>query len=119
MARLLAWSLANSISPTRPRWLGSCSPSAPILSALSAGLSARRSFAIMAKDRRADRPADKADKIGAEGEQDPSQRGLVGEIEFAKDQASSRAIKKEVVPLDRRADRRRNHCLAQLRAMFG
>ena len=73
----------------------------------------------MAKDRRTDRTADKADKIGAEGEQDPSQWGLVGEVELAEYQASGGAVEEEIVPLDCRTDCRCDDCFTQLRTMFG
>ena len=73
----------------------------------------------MAEDRGADRPADKADEIGAEGKQRCRQRVLVGEIELAENQTGRRAIEEEIVPLDGRADRRCDDRLAQLRAVFG
>ncbi len=76
-------------------------------------------IAVMAENRGADRPAGKADEIGAEREQRRRQRILIGKVELAEHQAGRGAVEKEVVPLDRRADRRCDDGLAQLRAMFG
>ncbi len=83
------------------------------------GRLAADAVAVMAEDRGADRPRDEADEVGAEGEQRRRQRILVGEVELAEDEARGRAVEKEVVPLDRGADRRGDHGFAQLRAMFG
>jgi len=66
----------------------------------------------------ADRARGKTDKIRSEGEQRPRQHIMVGEVELAEHQAGRRAVEEKVVPLDCRADRRRDHCLAQLRAVF-
>ena len=74
--------------------------------------------AVMTEDRRADRPRGEADEISAEGKQRRRKWLLVGKIELAEDETGSGAVKKEVVPLDGGADRRSDHRLAQLRAVF-
>ena len=75
--------------------------------------------AVMAEDRRADRPGDEADEIGAEGGERRRQRILVGEVQLAEDEAGGGAVEEEVVPLDGGADRRGDDRLAQLCAVFG
>jgi hypothetical protein len=59
----------------------------------------------MAEDRRADWPSDKANKIRSERRKRPRQRRLVREVELTEDQSRRRAVKKKIVPFDRRADR--------------
>jgi hypothetical protein len=46
----------------------------------------------MAEDRGPDRPAGKADEIGAEGRKRSGQRILVGKIELAEDEAGRGAV---------------------------
>ncbi len=82
------------------------------------GRFAADAIAVMAENRRADRARGKADEIGPEREQRSRQRILIGEVKLAEHQAGRRAIEEKVVPLDCRADRRCDHCLAQLRAVF-
>ena len=66
---------------------------------------AANAIAVMAEDRRADWPSDKADKIRSERRKRPRQRRLVREVELTEDQSRRRAVKKKIVPFDRRADR--------------
>ena len=73
----------------------------------------------MAENRGADRAGDEADEVGAEGEQRPRERRLVWKVELAEDETGRGAVEEKVVPLYRRADRRCDHRLAQLRAVFG
>ena len=75
--------------------------------------------AVMAKDRGADWPADKADEVGAEGGKGRGQRFFVGEIEVAENQSGRGAVDEEVIPFDRRADGRGDNCFAQLCAVLG
>src|SRR6266404_2424340 len=73
----------------------------------------------MAEDRGTDRASDETDKIGPEGRERRGQRIRIGKEQLAEDQPSGRTVKEEVVPLDRRADRLCDNCLAQLRAVLG
>jgi hypothetical protein len=75
--------------------------------------------AVMAEDRCADRAADKADEVGAERRQGSGQRIFIGEVELPEDQSGRGAVDEEIVPLDRRADRRGDDRLAQLRTVVG
>ncbi len=74
--------------------------------------------AVMAEDRRPDRPRDKADGIDREGLQRAGERIGSREIELRENQPGDRAVDEEIVPLDRRADGAGNHRPAQLRAML-
>ena len=75
-------------------------------------------IAVMTENRRSNRPGNKADEVGAEGKQRRRQRVLIGEVELAKNEAGGGAVEEKVVPFDGGADRRRDHRLAQLRAVF-
>jgi len=75
--------------------------------------------AVVAEYRGADRPARKADEIGAERCQSFGQRVLVGKIELAEDEAGRGAVDEEIVPLDGRADRRGDDGLTQLHTVVG
>jgi hypothetical protein len=65
--------------------------------------------AVMAEDRRPDRPRDKADGVDREGLQCPDQRVRLREIELGENQPGDRAVDEEIVPFDRRADRAGDH----------
>ena len=67
---------------------------------------------VMAEYRCANRPADEADKISAERRQCCGERVFVRKIKLAEDQSGGRAINEKVIPFDRRADGRRDDCLA-------
>jgi len=73
----------------------------------------------MSEDGGADRPADEADEIGAEGGERRGERVFVGEIELAEDEAGGGAVEEEVVPLDRGADGRGDDRFSQLRIVLG
>jgi hypothetical protein len=49
-------------------------------------------------------PADKADEIGAKSGERRSQGIFIRELELPKDQTSSGAVDKKIVPFDSRAD---------------
>ena len=76
-------------------------------------------IAVMAEYRGADRAADEADEISAEGGERRRQRIFVGEVELAEDQSGRGAVDEKIVPFDGRADCRCDDRLAQLRAVFG
>ena len=71
--------------------------------------------AVMAENRRPDRPADEADEVGAERGERAGQRVFIGKIELAEDQSGRGAVDEEVVPLDGGADGRGDHRSAKLR----
>src|SRR5579883_1508991 len=71
----------------------------------------------MAEDRRPDRPGDKADEIGAEGQEGCRQRLEGGKEKLAKYQPGRGAIEEEVVPFDGGADGGGEDRLAQLDVM--
>ena len=73
---------------------------------------------IMAKDRRADRPADEADEEHAERLEHADERIGCGKEQLAEHQRGDRAVEQEIVPLDGRADRAGNHGAAQLPAVL-
>src|SRR5690349_19881161 len=73
----------------------------------------------MTEDRRADRASDEADEVGAEGGERRRERVLIREIELAEDEADRGAVDEEVVPFDRRADRRRDDGFAKLCVVLG
>ena len=74
---------------------------------------------VVAEYRGADRAADEADEIGAEGGERRRQRILVGKVELAEDKPGGGAVEEKVVPLDRGTDGRCDDSLAQLRAVIG
>jgi hypothetical protein len=74
---------------------------------------------VVPEDCSTDRPAEEADKIGAERGEGRGQRALLRKEQFADDQSGRGAVDEEVVPFDRGADRRRNDGFAQLGAMLG
>jgi hypothetical protein len=55
----------------------------------------------VAEDRRADRAPDKADEIGSEGGERRRERIRIGKEQLAENEPGRRAVKEEVVPLDR------------------
>jgi hypothetical protein len=77
------------------------------------GRLAADAVAVMAKDRRADRPLDESDKISAESGKRRRQGIFVGEIELAENKPGSGAVNEKVIPFDCRADRRCNDGFAQ------
>ena len=83
------------------------------------GCLAADAIAVMAEYRGPDRSRGEADEIGPEGEKRRRQRVLVGEKQLAEDEPGRGAVEEKVVPLDCRADRRRDDGFAQLRTMFG
>ncbi len=74
--------------------------------------------AIVAEDRRTDRPRGKAGAIDEERVQRSDQRIGVREEQFREDQTGSRAVEEEIIPLDCRADRTCDHRPTQLGAVF-
>jgi hypothetical protein len=74
--------------------------------------------AVMAKDRRPDRPRDKADGVDRKRLQCPDQRVRLREIQLRENQPRDGAVDEEIVPFDRRADRAGDHRAAQLGAML-
>jgi hypothetical protein len=83
------------------------------------GRFAADAVAEVAEYRSADRAADKADEVGAEGRERRGQWLLVGEVELTEDQPGRRAVNEKVVPFDRGADGRRDDRFAQLCAVVG
>src|SRR5208337_3276365 len=75
--------------------------------------------AVMAEDRRTDRPPDEADEICREGQERGGGRIRVREIELAEDQSGGGTVEEEVVPLDGGADRGGDDRLAQFSAVVG
>ena len=73
----------------------------------------------MTEERRPDRPGDKADGIDRKRLQHADQRVGFGEEELPEGEAGDDAVEQEIVPLDRRADRARDHRPPQLRAVIG
>jgi hypothetical protein len=55
----------------------------------------------VAEDRSADRAPDKSDEIGSEGGERRRQRIRIGKEQLAENEPRCRAVKEEVVPLDR------------------
>jgi hypothetical protein len=72
---------------------------------------------IMAEYRGADRAADKANKVRAEGGQRRGEWIFVGEVELTEDQSGRGAVDEEIIPFDRGADSRRDNRFAQLSAV--
>src|SRR5207253_4201537 len=70
--------------------------------------------AVMAEDRRADWSGGEPDEIGAEGEQHTRGRIDIRKELLVEHQRGRAAVQKEVIPLDRRADRRRDYGARQL-----
>ena len=75
-------------------------------------------IAPMAEYRRADRPPDKPDKENAERLENADQGSGLGEEERSEDQRAHLAVKQEIIPFDRGADRAGDQCAVQLRAML-
>jgi hypothetical protein len=73
----------------------------------------------VAEYRRSDRPADKADEIGAEGRERRGERIFVGEVKLAEDESGRGAVNEKVIPFDRRADRCSDDGFAQMIAVVG
>src|SRR5437867_5704159 len=69
----------------------------------------------MPEDRRPDRPRNEANSVNQEDIEGRNHRIRLWEEELRKDQAGSRRVKKEVVPLDRRSDRAGNDRSSELR----
>jgi hypothetical protein len=67
---------------------------------------------IMAEYRGADRAADKANKVRAEGGQRRGEWIFVGEVELTEDQSGRGAVDEEIIPFDRGADSRRDNRFA-------
>jgi hypothetical protein len=65
----------------------------------------------------AHRAGHEAHEVGGEGEQRPGVRVTAGEEDAREDQGGGDAVEEEVVPLHRRADRRRHHRAAHLPAI--
>ena len=76
-------------------------------------------ISVVAKDRRADRPSDETDEIGAERCQRSNQRCFIGKEELRKHQPSSGSVDKEIVPFNGGTDRRGYDRLAELCAVRG
>jgi hypothetical protein len=74
--------------------------------------------AVMAEDRRPDGARDKAHRIDRERLQRAGQRVRTGKIELGEDEPGRRAVEKEIVPLDRGADRAGQDRAPQLPAVF-
>ena len=72
----------------------------------------------MAKNRRPDRPRDKAHGIDGESLQCADERIGLRKIELRENEPGDRAVDKEIVPLDRRADRAGDDRSAQLGAVL-
>src|SRR5947209_5104063 len=100
-------STIESRNGTRQPQVRNCSPD--IWLKTSTARFATDAIAIMTKDRGADRTRDEADRIDAECFKSANPRIGIGKIEFRKDETGDCRIEKKVVPLDRRADGRRNH----------
>jgi hypothetical protein len=73
----------------------------------------------VAEDRRPHRTRCKSAEVDQKRIQRTGQRIVAWEKQLRKHQAGDHAVKKEVVPFDRRADRRRDHRAAKLAGMFG
>jgi hypothetical protein len=82
------------------------------------GRLAADAIAVMAEDRGPDRPAGKADEIGAEGGQGRGQRIRIREIELPEHKPGGGAVEKEIVPFDGRAYGSGDHRLAQFGAVL-
>ena len=74
--------------------------------------------AVVAENRGAYRAGNKADCVNAEGLQSTDQRIGRREVQLRKDQPGDGAVQKEIIPLDRRADRAGDHRPAQLHPML-
>ena len=71
----------------------------------------------MSEEKSTHGPGNEANRKRAERQDLADERIVLGKKEFRKDQRCRRAIKEEVVPLDRRSDRARNHRLNQRPAL--
>ena len=70
--------------------------------------------AIVAEDRRADRPGDEAHCVDGEGLQHADQRIRMREEQLAENQTGHGAVEEKIIPFDRRSDRAGNYRLAKL-----
>src|SRR6266851_5602815 len=74
--------------------------------------------AIVAEDRRTDRPRGESRAVDEEGIQRSDQRIGVREEQFGEDQAGGGAVEEEIIPLDCRADRTCDDRATQLGTVF-
>src|SRR3954466_249399 len=78
-----------------------------------------QTVAVVAEYCGANWPGDKTHRINPERLHRADQRISPGEIHLCKHEAGDGAVQEEVVPLDRRSDRARQHRAAKLTAMLG